>query len=207
MLSIGIVTHPARAEHAKQLAQHIKPELVSIDPGFLGCDNNHRFVQASLSRNSDWTLILEDDAQPIPDFLEQATNALIHAPTPIVSFYLGRKRPPHWQHRIRKALAHAKTIDAHWAVSTHLLHAVAYAIKTPLMDSLSRHTSDLPADEHISDWAQRYGHTVAYTVGSLCDHADLPTLAHHQDRAKRTPGRVAWQTGGHTIWTSKAVTL
>lgn len=208
MIYTGIVAHTARTHQAKQLAAAVGADFISFDTGLLGCDENHYHVQTHLGGLvSDWSIILEDDALPIADFTAQATSALVHAPSPIVSFYLGRKRPPHYQNRIRQALTRANETNAHWIVATRLLHAVAYAIRTPLLRSLTEHSTDLPADENVSDWAQRYGHTVAYTVGSLCDHADLPSLAHHQDRAKRTPGRVAWQTGGHTIWTSKAVTL
>lgn len=207
-MQIGIVAHTSRATQAKNLAKKVGATFVSVDNGVLGADDNHEAVQNHLANlPSTWSIVLEDDAVPVHDFRPQLMAALPHAPSPIVSLYLGQQRPPHWQGRIRKALQAAKTEDASWIISTHLLHAVGYCIKTELLPSLLSHNSTLPADQHIGDWAQRYGHTIAYTVGSLVDHADQPTIVDHPDGAPRPPGRKAWQVGGRTTWTSISVPL
>ena len=208
MNGIGVVAHTTRAHEAKQLAHTVKADFASFDNGILGCETNHHTVQHHLSKlPTTWSVILEDDAQPINDFTEQLDAALPLAPTPIVSLYLGRKRPPHWQRRIEKALRQTHEQNAHWIISTHLLHAVGYAIKTELLPSLLNHTTTLPADEHITSWAQRYGHCISYTVGSLVDHADLPTIVQHPDGQPRRPGRKAWTLGGHQRWNTQTVPL
>lgn len=208
MLNIGIVAHTIRSEQAKDLAQQVKADFVSIDTGMLGCDDNHEAVQHHLANlPSTWSVILEDDAEPVDDFRDQLTAALPLSPSPIVSLYLGRKRPPHWQLRIERALKNANTVDASWIISTRLLHAVGYAIKTELLPSLLDHITARPVDEHISDWALQHGHTTAYTVGSLVDHADQTTIVKHPDGQPRKPGRKAWNLGGRTRWTSISVPL
>lgn len=206
MFTIGIVAHTSRAEQAHELMETVGAAYMSIDNGQLGCDGNHHKVQTYLAdRTSTWTVFLEDDAKPIPGFREQLHQALVMAPSPIVSLYAGRKKPTHWQGRYKKALAAAHTENASWLISTHLLHAVGYAIRTNHLPSLLAHTSPLPADQHITSWAKRYGHTVAYTVPSLVDHLDGPTTVNQQDTPH--PGRKAWTFGSRDRWTTEAVTM
>lgn len=208
MLKIGIVAHTARATQARQLSDTVKAAFISIDNGLMGCDTNHRTVQQHLAEYpSTWSVILEDDAEPVEGFREQLHSALLMAPTPVVSLYLGRKRPPHWQKRIATALTEAQHQDACWVMSTHLLHAVGYAIKTELLPSLLTHTSTLPSDQHIGEWCRRFGHLISYTVPSLIDHQDGPTIVDHPDGDPRRPGRKAWTVGTRHQWTTTAVLL
>lgn len=203
---IGIVAHTSRSTQAQQLARHVNADFLSIDNGVLGCDDNHEAVQHYLANlPSTWSVVLEDDAQPVDNFREQIEAALPMSPSPIVSFYLGRKRPPHWQGRIKRALTNVD--DASWLIATHLLHAVGYAIRTELLPSLLAHTSTLPVDQHIGHWARYHGHTIAYTNPSLIDHADLPTIVEHPDGEPRTAGRTAWNVGTRHHWTSQTVTI
>jgi GR25 family glycosyltransferase involved in LPS biosynthesis len=208
LASVGIVAHTSRTAQAKQLGRTVRSDFISIDNGLMGCDENHYTVQKHLSAlPATWSIVLEDDAIPVDDFRHQAEQALVMAPTPIVSFYLGKRRPPHWQNRVCNAVAQAANDDASWIISTHLLHAVGYAIKTELLPSLLDHTSDRPSDEHITSWARRFGYLTSYTFGSLVDHADLPTIVDHPDGQPRGPGRKAWYAGTREHWTTKAVTL
>jgi hypothetical protein len=56
-------------------------------------------------------------------------------------------------------------------------------------------------------WSTRNNVEVAYTVPSLVDHADGPTLVQHRDSSVREPGRVAWKTGTRRKWDSNSVPL
>lgn len=208
LFSIGVVAHTSREPEAKALAHEVEADFISVDNGILGCDDNHEAVQQHLAAlTSTWSVILEDDAVPVEDFRAQLTQALPMAPAPIVSLYLGRQRPPHWQKRIQRALAQAEETESPWIISTHMLHAVGYAIRTEHLPSLLAHESTHPIDEHISSWARRYGHTIAYTTPSLVDHADWPTIVDHPDGDRRKPGRTAWSFGSTHQWTTKTVTL
>lgn len=206
LIRIGIVAHTSRRDHAKQLQETVQADYLSIDNGTLGCEGNHHHVLSHLAAlPSSYVVIIEDDAEPVPNFRQQLELALPMAPAPIVSGYLGKKRPPHWQQAIRKALTQSG--DHNWLISTHLLHAVCYAIRTDLLPSLLAHTSNQPSDQHITHWARTYGHTVAYTLPSLCDHLDLPTTTDHPDGQPRTPGRTAWVVGSRQQWTTAALAL
>lgn len=206
MLSIGVVAHQSRALQARNLASQIGADYVSTDDGSLGCDDNHDAVQSHLAALPTlWSVIVEDDAVPIPGFRDQLTQALTIAPAPIVSLYLGRLRPPWAQNQVQAATEAAG--DADWILSTHLLHAVGYAIKTELIPSLLHYPTALPVDQHITRWAQAFGHTIAYTWPSLVDHRDDPTLFDHPDGQQRVSGRIAWKTGPHPTWSTRSVTL
>ena len=208
LFRVGIVAHTSRATAAKALQRAVRADFISIDNGLLGCDDNHELVQHHLSAlPATWSVVLEDDAVPAGDLREQLSLALPMAPSPLVSLYYGRKRPPHWQKRMAAAHAEALTDDANWIIGTNLLHAVGYAIRTELLPSLLDYTTTLPVDQHISQWAKTYGHLISYTHPSLVDHADLPTVVNHPDGQPRTLGRTAWTTGTRNHWTTKAVML
>lgn len=180
---------------------------MTIDNGKYGCEGNHRRAWEYLAKHntSEWSIVLEDDAIPVPEgFNEQLAQVLDNAPTPIVSLYLGKLRPPHWQSAIRQAVEQATTQDSHYLVGTHLLHAVAVAIRTDLLADMltSTATTQHAWDFRIAAWALERGHAVSYTFPSLVDHADGDTVVKHPDGKTRTPGRVAWHTGTQGIRTT-----
>jgi GR25 family glycosyltransferase involved in LPS biosynthesis len=205
--NIGIVGHVTRSEHAEKLAKRVNG-FVALDSGTLGCDGNHLNVLERLdSAPADFSVVLEDDAVPTRAFLRHLKAALPLAPSGLVSLYIGKQRPPQYQAAIKAAVKRADDQDASWIIGSRLFHAVGYAIRTSLLDSLLSFDSRLPIDEHISAWAQLHGHVVSYTWPSLVDHADMPTIVAHRDGQPRTPGRVAWRTGGRETWTTTSVPL
>jgi hypothetical protein len=195
------------------LANLLRPEVMSLDDGTLGCEGNHRKVWQRLVDDypqSRWTVVLEDDAVPVDHFDTQLEAALRAAPASIVSLYLGRERPIDCQPRIQRLVD--KGVDAHWIMANRLLHAVGVAIRTALVPAMLAWVTDLtagyPMDEAISGWAAAHRYPVAYTWPSLVDHADVPTvIAKHHDGAQRTAGRCAWHTGARSEWCSTATRL
>lgn len=214
---IGVVAHINRLSQAEQLAHRTDAAYISVDDGTLGCDDNHKKVWAHLYNethdDNEWLIVLEDDAVVVDDFIAQAHAALAAAPTPVVSFYLGKHHIPEleWEQRKRQAIANATTANAHWITTNYLLHAVAVAIRRDHVLSMYRHLETLPLvlpiDEAITHWMHNRGIAVSYTWPSLADHADQPTLFRHPDKLPRPPGRVAYQTGTRDTWTDKAVTM
>lgn len=206
MISWAVVGHEQRLLAATTLA-HQLGGLVTIDDGTHGADGNHLKawdITAATEDVMDWSGVMEDDAVPVPGFAEQAEQALAQSPEPVVSFYLGRTRPHRWQQeRIAPAIAKADMTASHWLVSTHVLHAVAVAMRTELREDWLdfAHGSKLPIDERLTAWCLARGHRVAYSLPSLVDHADGPTLVQHRNGGGTTAPRVAWRTGTRDQWT------
>lgn len=211
---IGIVAHIKRANQTHILMDQVQAAYTNIDDGTLGCDDNHRHVWQWLLQHTtnEWCIVLEDDALPVEGFIAQAEQALSVAPSPVISFYLGRHHIPEleWEQRKQQAITRADQAEAHFITSNHLLHAVAVAVRTDHIAPMLRHLNTLPIlpiDEAITHWIQNTGQDVSYTWPSLADHADQPTLFRHRDKLPRPPGRIAYRTGGHNTWTDRAVTM
>jgi hypothetical protein len=185
---------------------------MSLDNGLLGCNGNHRRVWRYLadkqSPHVDWLITLEDDAQPVDGFHERLEQVLAATPAPVISFYLGRKRPPLVQYMIEPATKRADNHDASFIVSRHLLHAVGLAIRSDLVeDMLAKLDQILPIDEAIDAWVNKHRYRVGYTWPSIVDHADGETLLKHRDGAKRETGRVAWRAGTRDHWENRIVEM
>lgn len=212
---IGIVAHIDRLYEAEALADTVNADYINVDDGTLGCNANHKRVwkHLHLHATGEWLIVLEDDAVPVNDFLDQAHAALAQAPTPVVSFYLGRHHIPTLdvERDKQQAILKAEAADASWITSPHLHHAVAVAVRTTYAESMLQHLNGLPdffpIDEAIGHWARNNGIDISYTWPSLVDHADMPTLFRHHDKLPRPPGRVAYRTGTRSTWTDRAVTM
>ncbi|MFG1794146.1 hypothetical protein [Nocardia sp. NPDC049149] len=209
MISIAVVAHQARIVEATELARSLDA-VISVDDGTLRAEGNHlQAWRMTAERESDYALVLEDDAQPVPGFVEQAELALAVAPEPVVSFYTGMTRPKRWQERIAPAIAKADQAGSHWMVSTHVLHAVAVAIHVSLREDWLDFAdgSKLPIDERLTAWCLARDHKVAYSWPSLCNHADGPTLVRHANTGNTTGPRKAWRTGSRATWTPQSVPM
>jgi GR25 family glycosyltransferase involved in LPS biosynthesis len=206
MYTIGIVAHESRAEQAKALHTLVQADLpLQLDDDTLGCTANHKRTWAQLAEhNRDWCVVLEDDAQPVPDFTTQLKMALLVAPTDIVSLYLGTGHPRYLQSHIARALTKADHHQAHWITARPAaVHTVALAIRTPLAQTMLTELSDRSIDRAIGTWAKQNRHPIAFTVPSLVDHADTPTI----NRPTPPNPRKAWRTGQHTRWTHNTVSM
>lgn len=209
MINIGIVGHHTRMEAGETLADKVDAEFMTIDSGGLGPGRNHEKAWQWLEESdSEWSVVLEDDAIPIIDFRKELKVALLNCPFSIVSLYLGRIRPPHWQDSIASVIARPES----WLLADELLHHVGVAIQTPLIgDMLNVLAGDheyvwgkVPIDEAIGRWVRLRGRQVAYANPSLVDHDyRLPTvIEQHVSQHATEPGvrhffepRKAWKLG------------
>lgn len=207
-IKIGVVAHTARMSHAQTLSDKVDATVVSFDDGMLGAQRNHIKVWTNLVQHgADWLVVLEDDAVPVDDFRYQLRQALINAPTDIVSLYLGTGYPKAWQRFIKKAVTEGSKAGANYIVSTHLLHGVGTAIRYDLAQDMLRMLKWMnqdqrqwPLDEQITDWARRRGHKIAYTKPSLVNHMDGPSTIKHPDGDGRELPRHAWEVGTRHTW-------
>lgn len=209
---IGVVAHTGRSEQAWAMFESIHGRVISLDDGTLGCNGNHIRVMTDLREwypDAQWYVFLEDDAEPVEGFRRQLIEALAYAPTDVVSLYLGTSNPVHWQPTIERTMALSQ--DESWIVSDFLLHAVGYAINVDVIDDLVQFLnpfSRVPIDEQISTYCRYNSVRVSYTLPSLVDHKDGPTVIdRHADGAPRLLPRKAWRLGTREEWSSRSIEL
>ena len=165
---IAVVAHPQRQEQAEALAEEVFAEILLMDDTVrpYGPFVNHLRAWSWLSGgNCPWSMVIEDDAVPLAvsprgtqSFRWQLHAALRAARTPVVSFYLGRSRPPLWQSSIARTVGKTYFRDACFFTSSHLLHGVGYAIRTDLIPDMLQSVAPLQhtlaIDEAVSLWAR-----------------------------------------------------
>lgn len=209
-INAGVVAHQDRRERAYRLRDQLDEFYqtgIFLDDGRMGCDYNHLHAWDSITAGAEaeWCMVLEDDAVldgKTSVFAYQLRQALNHAPSPIVSLYLGRGRPIHWQRRIENAM---RFVDRPFIVTTHLLHCVGVCIRTEVAQEMLDDTRAAvdssvhkPIDEAWTEAIQARNLPVAYTNPSLVDHADERSVAHQYTAAQ--PVRVAWRVGVRQSW-------
>lgn len=216
-VAIGVVAHHDRQDRAERLADFLRAEVLVLDDGTLGAGANHRRCYEWLSDSgAPWSVIVEDDAIPVASFRDQLPQVLAASPTDVLSLYLGRSRPPHWQRGIGAVIGG----DHHFLLASELLHHVAVAVRTPLIGPLiaflDHHrpyrTGKLPIDEAVGRFCRQGGMAVGYTHPSIVDHDHTArtVIAHHVSQHSADPGtrrggppRRAWAFGVRPLWESK----
>lgn len=217
IFSIGVVAHHSRHERAEKMADYVGAEVIAVDSdGKLGAGANHEACYRWLAETTTapWCVLLEDDAVPVKNFRTQLDAVLRAAPnTGLLSLYLGRSRPPHYQPSIARVIAR----DEHFLLCDELLHHVAVAIRTPLIGAMLTHLranrkyarGRLPIDEAIGQWARAASMPVAYCHPSIVNHDPrLPTvIAKHVSQHPADTGerpaielRQAWAFGTRQDW-------
>ena len=185
-----IIAHHSRRGQAEALAGRVGADAVLTDYGSHGARWAHQqaLLWATTRRERVW--VLEDDALAPHDFKERAAEWGQRFPTDLVSGYLGRKRPPQYQGLIRAKLAAADARGLDWITLPTLVHGVCYSLPAGASGRVLR---SLPRGAVDFAIGSAWGKPPVYTVPSLVDHADGPTVEKHPDGEKRKPGRTAWR--------------
>lgn len=181
--SVGIVGHVERIEMAQGLKE-ATGGILNLDNGTLRCLGNHAYVQRELVANDGWSVVLEDDALLLNDFLGDLGQVLeiaeqkLPEDVKVVSLYLGTGYPNNWQRRITPALE----AETSFILCPELLHAVGYAVAPDIKSELaswmqgSQHIRNGAPDYLMSIWLAAHQYRVAYTNPSLVDHRDVRTV-------------------------------
>jgi hypothetical protein len=204
MIDVVVMAHPARREQAVLLAEATDATIVwdQLDDEW---DTGARALR-EFDPCATHHIVLQDDALPVPGFIEHAERAIAARWHDPISFYLGTSRPPQWQGNVDKATAAADAEGLAWLTAEQLLHGVAVAVPTHDITSLlawCRH-SVLPYDERIGAWYRTQRRLITYTWPSLVDHADDGTLVQHADHRPRRRPRVARKVGVPATWHTPA---
>lgn len=207
---IAVVSHPDRAEMGADLARELDGLLLmdGDDQGSArGCARMHTLALRTLAETSEseWLVVLEEDAVPVPDFRAHAEAALAWAPSPLVSFYLGTGTNWGVQHAITVALWTAKREGLAWLGADCLMSTVGYAVNrsviVDLLTDIDATDDELPVA--ITRSAQARDLAVHYTWPSLIDHRDgWSTIG-----GREITGRVAHQHGVAPDWDTSIAPL
>lgn len=185
-IRIVVVGHHSRRDMATRLAESLGAHLL-IDEGDNGANWNHRRAIEWAAQQDCRVVILEDDAQPVQVFRQQASEWIVRCPDDLLSFYLGTGRPPQWQTEIKRKLAD----NPDFITLPTLIHGVCYSIPPQhIQRILDKWPLHLAADYAVG---RAWGRDVIYPSQSLADHADGESVERHPDGAKRTEVRRAWQ--------------
>lgn len=204
-LAIGVMAHISRIDQANQLFQVVDADVISIDRGDLGENpNGDRTWRMLAGADTEWSIVLQDDAIVTFDFREHAETALAYAPYGPVSFYVGTGQPH--DGLVKHAVLRADQTGAHWLEDRGMHWGVAIAMPTDaIRDFLTwGEKSAVRYDRRIGDYWRERGVSTRYTWPSLVDHADGDTIAH-----RRQPGvkRVARRVGSRLGWDGPVVQI
>lgn len=222
LASIGIVAHHTRYDRATRLGDVIGADVVMVDEGGWGAGRNHeRCYEWLADATTGWAVLLEDDAMPVRGFRAQLDAVLQACPDKVslLSLYLGRTRPLHWQPSIAQVI----TTDHHFLLCNELLHHVAVAVRTRHIPALLHHirtetryrNGKLPIDEAVGAWARTLG-PIGYCHPSIVDHdhtldtaIQLHVSGHRGETGRRRAGelRKAWAFGSRKRWAPHVATI
>ena len=203
-LVVAVVAHPARVAAADQLAAFLGAE-VFLDSAGLGAWGNHaRALAWAAEQDASHVIVVQDDAEPVPRFLELAAGAIERRPVGPIGFYVGRNRPRAAQ--VERAVRAAEQLRASWLDADSLLWGVATALPVGDLPALLEWapSSELPYDARVGRWYRQKGTRVRYTWPSLVDHADWPSVI--PDRPRLQP-RKAWKVGEPASWDGPVVRI
>lgn len=216
-MKIGVVAHTSRRAQAERLRDAVDADVYSLDDGTLGCEGNHAAVLADLCEaiepDDDWIVVLEDDVQLCPDFLQHLNTALAAAPTALVALYLGSGNPSGpVQRAIPGAVGLAVASGSSWLLSEVGIPTVAYALHAEyaeelLVDALDRDGVEWPL--RVSMWARAAGVSCSYAHPSLVNHRDNDSaISPTVDPASRLPRRAHKVVGAYGAhWNHKSVPI
>ncbi|MGS4234587.1 hypothetical protein [Serratia marcescens] len=188
-----VVGHHSRRTQATALATSLQAHLL-IDEGDNGANWNHRRALEWAAAQLCHVVVVEDDAEPVPNFLTQVEGWLQRYPDSLVSFYLGTGRPPQYQMQIAERLIVADKTRADFITLPRLIHGVCYSVPRQHIERvLARWDTRKPADYAVGD---AYAGNVIYPCWSLVDHADGDPVESHPDGSPRTERRRAWRLNG-----------
>lgn len=189
-VSFSIMAHPDRTDEVYRLHDALGLPMVPVSWDTEGpASGNHDRVWRNARRawslaepDSDWHVMLQDDAVPCADFAAGIAEALRHVPGPaVVSPYLGKGRlvPGRWLSLAERADAQS----ASWIRTQKLMWGVSIAIPTLLISDMISYADTraaVPDDMRVAGWAERRGIDVWYTWPSLVNHAQVPSLTKHR---------------------------
>lgn len=188
-LNIAVVGHISRQDRAEELAASLGAELF-LDRLTLGATWNHLRALNWGAEKTGHLIVLEDDAEPVPGFLELAAAWIDHHPEDLTSFYLGSGYLPAKPETVTTAIEEATTAGLDYVTFPRLFNAVCYTLPTRTITDLRMRTRD-PADTGLGRaWTASTRRGILYSLPSYVDHADITSV---ENPGRRNIPRKAYQ--------------
>lgn len=167
-LSIIIMAHPKRKQYVPYLLSKLGPDAKVVFDEKNNLWDTCRRSWLATDRDSDYTLIIQDDALVCNNFIEKAKEFLKE--DFVYSFYAGDLLA----NRIEKAKAENKQL----VFSDMIVNEIALCMKTKHVENMVKYCDERNAqnDHLISTWAFINRKRIAYTVPSLIDHRDEKSI-------------------------------
>lgn len=182
-VSYAVVGHVRREAPATSLSTTLNGSL-SLDDGSYGSNRNHAQAWLSASKDSEWVVVLEDDALPVDNFQAHVRDALANLPEtkkPVgaVSFYVGGGKP--FPVMVEQAVLDAESAGSSWLIDDWLRWGVAVAMPADIIERTIGIYEGIkkPYDQALGAALKKQGRSILYTVPSLVDHEDGPSLLHN----------------------------
>lgn len=211
-ISIVVMSHPKRSKEAFYLAgklllipfHNVKIRLDSENNEW---DNGYKCWQ-SVSNDSDWSVVIQDDAIISSNFYDNLEKAIDNIPQEgLLSLYLGEVRP--YRYSVAKAFNYAIGSGASYLTSIGLYWGVCVLMPTSKIkdvlnasEALNRYLYDV----RLGKAATSLKMPIYYTTQSLVDHDDeLDSLIGHKAHEKRVAHK--YQPSIINEWNSKVVKI
>lgn len=195
-LSAAVMAHPHRTAEAEsvQAALDRPVEIIYDTNPVPSADPKQRWANGrrcweAADPAADWHMVIQDDALVCADLMAGLEAALdVVGPEGLVSAYTGTGRPN--QEHVRKALANAQHKGHSWMCTRSLCWGVAIIAPVKTIPDMLAWCSTGPRMKRNYDMriGQYYrdvlGWRTWYTVPSLVDHRDGPSLVGHGDHGR-----------------------
>lgn len=193
-LSVSVMAHQARAHLVDELVDRlgVDADRVTWDRRQDRWDTGRR-AMLDHDPDSDWHMVIQDDAMVCRDLLPGLEAALDRVPAGAISCpYVGTRRP--MTERVTRAVEEADRAQASWIVLQTLNWGVAIIVPTNTIAEMVAWCDRLTIPNYDKRVGQYYWRVrnwpTWYTHPSLVDHRDVPSLAGHgpDRRAHRFAG-------------------
>lgn len=168
MIEFRIVAVPDRLQSVTRIAKQLQtPAQVFWDNHYNGARWNHlRALTQPVKANVTHVVILEDDAEPVPDFNTELMTRIQQHPDDLQSMYLGTGRPVYTQQKIDRIL---EDLQDDSFMYPSLFHGVCYVVPVNRIHVFQNPSPTQEADFCIGETWNR---DIRYWKRSIVDHAD-----------------------------------
>ena len=173
-ISVCVMASPSRAHIADKLYRKLT-QMDFYETGLVFDDGSGEWQTGVNSlrchTDSDWHIVIQDDAIISQNFYRNALKAIENIPDPtLLSFYTGTVKP--FPSAVKKAIEKAGSINASYLSFGTLNWGVGIAIPTDDIEAVldTVKNSRLPYDERIGRYYLLNNKKVYYTYPSIVDH-------------------------------------